>query len=334
MKKNSNIYEVAKLAGVSPMTVTRTFNGKAPVAARTKERVLEAAGKLDFRPNLLARDLKRGSTRSVGVLWSLCHPYSGAAQVRSISERLLRHGYSCHLADSLSNSELVVRCLEDFVGRRMDAVVLDDNRDITRDARIVTLLRRFDTVLLARRRSESPLEFDQVVCNQLPALRELFRCLKANGRKRLGIFNPRAEQMEMLRLLAAETELPIEFLPTPENRENNRTCEAKYIAERFPGTIPFDAFLSYVDETAAALMGHLLDRGLRVPEDIALCGYNNSSMAPFFRPPLASIDRGDSQVGPLLADLLLDRLTDPGRPRQIRRIDYQFIPRRSVGIQF
>ncbi len=339
MKQNANIYEVAELAQVSAMTVTRAFSGKAPVAEKTRRKIMEAAEKLNYRPSLFARKLSGGSTNSIGILWSLAPPHSSVRQVRDITIRMYNQGYACHVADSLSDEKIIKQCLGEFIDHRVDAVVLQDVCHVDEDGEITNLMKRLPACLMVVNELYPNLPFDQLVIDESEAIRDLMADFAAAGKKRPAYcFSSHSRKADLfLQELksqgfqgGAENLLNI-IITADMSNDRNWKAYAEYLDKTYPGEIPFDAFFVSTDECAAALIQYLKSRGLRVPEDIAVCGFNNSDISEFFAPPIASISREEEKVADAIEQMLMRRLSDPQAPKQILTLPLKYISRKSAG---
>lgn len=340
MKRNANIYEVAELAQVSAMTVTRAFNGKAPVAENTRRKILEAAEKLNYRPSLFARKLSGGSTNSIGILWSLAPPHSSVRQVRDISIHMYKLGYACHVADSLSDPKIIKQCLEEFIDHRVDAVIFQDPGRMEDAESFTGLLKRLPACIIVINKFNPKLPFDQLVIDESGAVRDALKHFAAAGKCNPAYFFSSLSRKKDLFLREMKNqgfaggEDHLLHVAVSDNMSNafNWNAYGKYLDDTYPDRIPFDAFLASTDECAAALIRDLKRRGLRVPEDIAVCGFNNSDMSEFFDPPIASISREESRVAGVIENMLVQRLGNPQLRQQVRTLSMKFIPRNSAGI--
>ncbi len=339
IRRNANIYEVAELAQVSAMTVTRAFSGNAPVAEKTRRKIMEAAEKLNYRPSLFARKLSGGSTNSIGILWSLAPPHSSVRQVRDISIRMYNQGYACQVADSLSNEKIIRQCLGEFIDHRVDAVVVQDIRHTGADNEILNLLKKLPACIVVVNELHQELPFDQLVIDESHAIRDVLAAFAAAGKKNPAYFySSHSRKVDIfLRELkrqgfrcGKESLLNITITANMTN-DHNWEAYADYLDTTYPEHIPFDAFFVSTDECAAALIQHLKRRGLRIPEDIAVCGMNNSDFSKFFEPPVASISREEEKVADAISGMLMNRLRNPEIARQIQTLYIKYIPRESAG---
>jgi DNA-binding LacI/PurR family transcriptional regulator len=184
------------------------------------------------------------------------------------------------------------------------------------------------------------LDIDVLFHDRLPAFREAADHLAAIGRRRPAFigawtsakyksaaFFERTSAHGMEILAGAEIDLgaigKIESIVT--------RCHAA-LEERFDGRdFPFDALMCTSDEIAVVAIDCLRRRGVRVPGDVAVVGFNNSPLAPYQFPPLASGDRRDNEVAAAVEEMLVARLDHPKMLPQRRMIAMRFVWRDSAG---
>ena len=340
-EKNANIYQVAELANVSAMTVARAFSGKAPVAERTRMRILEAAKQIGYRPNLLARGLRGGSTKTIGLLWSLCPPHSSIGQVRDISSRLMKHHYACQVVDSLSDPAIIRHSIGDFVDRRVDGVIFGDLMNMDYDRELIELLKRLPAVLLVVKKHCPELPFDQLVMDEDKSIADIAEHFIRTGRKHLLFLHSSGHESKVnaFRTVLKKYALPCGAGCASDISKRIDWNGAKFNWQVYPACFAdqeerygkYDGVICSTDEGAAVLMKKLLKDGRKVPEDIAVCGFNNSYMSEFFTPPIASVRRMESETAELIEQMILARLEDRAMKKQWKTIHMEFVHRESAG---
>ena len=331
MEKGPGLQEIAARAGVSAMTVSRALSGKGRIADTTRQRITAIAAELGYRPNLLARELKQGSSCCVGMLWSMSHPYNGVELLRTLSRKLLEAGFGSLVVDSMSDAVLVRRALEDFLARRVEILLLDDRMSLEKREPFVPLLRKFKSVILVKQHPFADVPFDQIVMDPVPALEDAVRFFKEQGRKHAAVLAPRSRHVELWKQLSQKYALPVEFLEPERDWRHDTTGEVAFLEKYYPRVLPFDVIFSMVDETALLLVDYLRSRGLDVPRDVAVCGFNNSVLTRLSNPALASLETTSARLGPAIEELLFDRIRDPERPPRRMTLPLRFFPRASAG---
>ncbi len=329
--KVASTIDVAKLAGVSHMTVARVFSGSGCVAAKTREQVLNAARQVNFRPNPLARGLRGGATRTIGVFWSLINP-SGLMASR-IANRLRAHDYVPYLVDQEQTAKRMVLTLEDLRRRGTDGLVVQAPEDVLSDPAALDVLGAFPAVVVVRM-SPGSVRFDEIVHDRLEAFREVARHFLRTGRRRpafMGNLAGNRQKWQAFAQVLSEGGIHVSdascidlaaFWPSD--------CIAT-LDKRFGKTFPFDSLVCTSDKLAVPSMHWLKSRGTRIPEDVAVVGANNRSMAPFFDPPLASIERKDDDIIEHIETMLFRRIANPGCPPDRATVRMSFLWRESAG---
>lgn len=338
--RRTTIHKVAEVANVSAMTVTRTFNGSGAVAAKTKSMILKVAAELGYRPSILAQSLRSGKTNSIGLLWSLGGPHDSIGLVRNISIRLMRKDYACHVADSLSDPQIIKQCLMDFCSRNVDGVIVQLDENLANDKEIHDLLREISNVVIVTPKALD-CGFDNLLLDRTQAIREIVDHFVVSGRKKVGFLSTtngtreRAfiEEIKSHNLACSDDSIiHVKGDCSINNAAQIRwDCFADTLKNKFNGKIPFDALICSADEGAGAVITYLDELGYKVPDDIAVSGYNNSAMAAYLRPPLASVDRRNQDVAENVTEILLNRIENKKLAPQRELLEMKFVHRKSAG---
>lgn len=321
----ATIRDVARQAGVSTMTVTRTFRGEL-VAKETSRRVMAAAATLNYHPNTGARILRGGKTMSVGIL------FSGPANnpvVRKLSEALLKCHYISYIADTLGDPALTQAALQDFVSRRVDAIIMHY------EAAYLPLLPELEQVsnlVLTSMENRLPLVRDCCFYNAGQAYREILTAAQQSGRKNLWTLG-RHTYIGIRQLFQLQAELGISLhhcetssYPSAPRYSNHADALRDLLKS---GERP-DGLFTMSDVAAAQSIRVLREFNLRVPEDVFVVGSDNSELADFCEVPIASIDMNLDKIAEQVVVLTLERLKNPGSPAQQKFSEARFIRRKSA----
>ncbi|MFH1614075.1 MAG: LacI family DNA-binding transcriptional regulator [Planctomycetota bacterium] len=335
--KPATIYEVAKLADVSRMTVTRTFAGKGSVAEATKKRVLESAQRLNYTPNLLARGLAGGATNSIGVLWSFTGNPMAPEMTRKISMRFQEKGFLTNISSLASSIDLDKRLLAEHAQRNIDGVVLQANGDHVCEENYQQLLHRFRAVVVVTDKL-LPIKFDQVVQDRLNCYRAVAEHFVKTGRKRPGIIIPVGGGKKKVATFVnflRDSGLDMSYEPVVDvvrNNMSNADAVRRTLEEKFQGkAFPYDSVMCSTDEAAIITISWLNRAGLRVPQDVAVVGFNNVELGKHLNPPLATSERFSEKAAAAIEKLLLNRLKNPDLDVQHEEIAMEFLWRESAG---
>ncbi len=338
------IAEVAREARVSKSAVSAAFRGSSSrsgtrLGQGTRQRIYEVARSLGYHPNPLAVGLNGGRTNTIGLLWSLGGPHSPETISRDMTLRMQKRGYLTHLADNLSDPEITLKLLGDFSRRRVDGIVLQADQVLQTPA-IFRQLEGFDAALVVGGGPpKDDLRIDYLHHDRLPAFVEAADHLARIGRRRpafLGTLTANRSKSGAFFGQARRHGMEVRpdaavNLDADEKKPLIHRCIAA-LEKRFGGReFPFDALMCTSDELAVVAIDFLRRRGLRVPQDVAVVGFNDNPLNPFQTPPLASGDRRDGEVAAAVEEMLFNRLERPDLPPQRRSIAARFVWRESAG---
>lgn len=347
------LQEIAARAGVSASTVGLVLNGrgdKLRISQRTQARIRQAAEDLNYAPNYLARGLSGQRTQSVGIVWSLCGPHDSVGAVQYLAHQSYQRGYTAHIAESMSDTEPMTRVLRDFSRRMVDGVILQvglkDCQDhatfLRQNAEWLKLLEGFHAVVLVTP-DVLHLPYDRVEQSCRPAYGQAVDHLLRQGRRRWAMVSN--DVVNYRKYHAIRSAMAERGLDATDFACHYLTClpDESGLVMRSPVPVPgqserirqalaeIDAVFCSSDNMAAVVMRWLQEAGRRVPEDIAVIGYNDQFLGTCLSPPLASIARNDLKVVEAAAELFFDRLENGASEPRYKSIDPRFVPRASAG---
>ena len=303
--RTATIYEVAARAGVSIATVSRTFSDGSKVAARTRDAVLEAAQELQYVPAAAARALAGRRTRALGaVLPHIDGPYYAQLLV-GFEVAASELGLSVVLALASPDGVRSTAAL-DLLGR-VDGVAFmaPSGADDAFVARVAGIR---PAVTVARGQVEGAEAIHDE--NREPA-RELTAHLLSHGRRRIGFVGRPEEGSDIAgRHRGCLDALEAEGLSLSRLLEADPVEEAgREVAEQIlSGPLDLDALVCGNDELALAVVARLTAAGVRVPEDIAVTGWDDTVAARYLTPGLTTVHQDVAELGALAALRLVARI--------------------------
>jgi DNA-binding LacI/PurR family transcriptional regulator len=333
LNKSATIRDVAESCGVSAMTVTRCF-GKGYIAPETRKKIEEAAWRLGYIPNQLAQTLRHGKSNIIGGLWLLSMPHLTTHAAYLLGNSIGKAGYTPWINNTLSQWKQVRTALRDFLSHQVAGLIFQANENLLSDKEIVQLLKGFSNLLLVVQK-KSDLPYDQLIHRRGPAIEEIIKYLTAKSYSKVCLLASKAGNRNEA-FTARVTDNPdIKYheIIRPHDTHpyvGEGICRA--LVEKYPDSMPFDAIISTSDEGAAAIVSELHKRGLKVPEDVAVIGSNDSDFSRYFNPPLATTSFLYDKVADTATKMLLNRMKNPDAEQQIKTIDMTFIPRESAGL--
>lgn len=303
--KLATLKDVALVAGVSARTVSNVVNGSVHVAEDTRKRVQEACDRLGYRPNLLARNLRSGRSKVIAlVVPEIGSPYFGELS-QAIIEEARRRGYVVLIDHTGGDSEQEKQFLSHSSASNLfDGVLLSPFR-VTGDELREILDVPF--VLLGPRLFDPA--FDHVSIDNVAAAAEATAHLLRQGRRRVAAIGDQDWIGSAVRTLGfrkahEDFGLPVqEDLIVPARHFTRQEGASAMSALIEAGKVP-DAVFCFNDLLALGAMRAIHEHGLRVPDDIAVIGFDNIEEGQYATPSLTTI-APDRQV---IAQLAVERL--------------------------
>lgn len=332
--------DISQKTGLSVATVSHVLNNRKGYKPATREKVLEAAKELSYEVNPLARGLQGKSTRTVGVLWSLGRP-NAEGVMREIALRVWRRGYVTYTADSLSDPDLLSDALADYIRRGVDAVILQADGYLLKNERILRQLKRFRAVVATVDEpiiDEIPAPIDLVVRDTHQVIRDIVDHFVASGRQApcfIGSLTSNQDKvlpfLSRLRHHNLPTESALLDIEEPSRPLNHFDYYYDALKKAFSGKPTFDAIITAADDGTGAVLVWLKERGLRVPEDVAISALGNSDLLRATTPPIAGVERNHTATADAIDRLLFERLEKQDSPSRCETIPLVPIWRESAG---
>jgi len=308
----STVYDVAAEAGVSTQTVSRVLNNYSKVSKDTRERVLAAIEKLHYEPNSLAQGLVTRRTKTIGVVvYDISNPFYGQL-VRGVSDTAYAGGYEVIIGNSDADPKKDISYLRVFSRRRVDgilATIADPSTShlgqwLHASCPVVFLDKFF--------RSES---CSFVTVNNRRASCEAVEHLLSLGHRRIGILTASStasdsiqERYEGYRVaLQSQGVAEDPRLVAVSERQNQDGGERAMETLLRAGGMPTAVFCSN-DAMAMGAMQAIYARGLRIPQDISVVGFDDVPVARLLRVPLTTVAQPIREMGSAAMGLLAERI--------------------------
>jgi LacI family transcriptional regulator len=325
--------DVAKRARVSTATVSRVLNDTAGVRPATRARVLRAVEELNYRPNLNARSLAGGQTRSIGMVVSnIANPFF-LDIFRSVEAGARQRGFEVLVANTDYDPDRLRASVDTILGRRVAGLALVVSETVPPSVAAIAAAGDVPVVLYDggghRLRGATHIRADyhtgmQRVVEYLHALGHR-RMAFIGHHARLGPLHARRQAFHS----ATEAYAPRVKVTAVENEDGmdgGRAAMRDLLASGFRPT----AVACVNDVMAVGAIRELHARGIRVPEDMSVTGFDNIALAEYTQPPLTTADVPREAVGRLLCEALLGA-TPPSPPRKEIVVETQLIVRESTA---
>ncbi|MFE6942439.1 LacI family DNA-binding transcriptional regulator [Streptomyces chartreusis] len=330
--------DVARRAGVSVATVSHVLNETRPVLPHTRQAVLDAMEELGYTPNTLARSLVTSRTRSIGLAVSaISNPYFTEI-LQGVEAAALEHGYSLLIADPHDDPVHERKVVQLLHERRVDGMIVAPSAD-PRELLAYLGRHKVPAVLLDRvvdAPADGSTEFDQVCADSAEPMARLVTHLAGLGHRRIGLvaglpgLSTTSERLAGYRDgLAAAGLAHDEGLVVHGNSESPGAEQATTALLSL--TSPPTALVTANNAMTMGALRSLRDHGLSVPDDIALCCFDDFAWADLFSPRLTAIAQPSRDIGAQAVSVLLDRLAAPDRPARTVRLPCTLVHRTSCG---
>jgi DNA-binding LacI/PurR family transcriptional regulator len=344
-KKPVTLADIAAEAAVTPMTVSRVMNSSGYVHTETRERVLRVAREMNYRRNGLARGLKRQCTETVGmVIGDIANPFA-AELTRGVREVLEERGYSLFICISEHKAKEDVQAFDSLADHRADGLIVATRASRSGNERLQELVDSGMPVSLIGRdfRHEHA---DLVMADNLKGGYEATRHLIDLGHKRIGFIG--ISLTEGLRLKRFQG-----YLEAMKDHglavEDNLIVGGREVVDQMPGysteEMGYNGMLKLLDLkdrptavfarndfTAMGALNAIKRAGLRVPEDIAVMGYDDIPLASHTSPMLTTVRQPTREQGRTAAELLLRRIEgDREQPRAEKTFECELVIRESTN---
>lgn len=326
----SKMSEVAALAGVTMITVSRVLNRPEKVALATREKVLAAIQKTGYVPNLMAGSLASNKSRIIGAIVPSIDNSIFADTVRGLSETLAAAGYQLLLGQSNYDVKVEEQLVATFMGRQVDGLVLTGgvHSDLTRQRLQQNQLPVVETWDLP----EHPIDMVAGFSNQ-QAGDAVARYLLGKGYKRLCFAggpdersSARLEGMRAALKGKSGVSLHVERLATGASFQGGRDVIATLLKK---GDFPQALFLGNDALAAGALMA-CQSLGIAVPQQLAIIGFADLDIAAVMAPALSSVQIPSREMGETAAQMLLAHLGGDKPAITVQDLGFTLIPRGST----
>ena len=330
-----NLKQVAELSGVSVRTVSNVVNGYQYVAPETRQRVQTAIDALGYRPNAAARSLRTGRTGLLAlVIPALDQPYF-AELARAVVQHATAAGYTVVLDQTDADRDRELDLLSGQPGRTMfDGLILNPltltSADIPeRPARPIVLLGERAIATSA----------DHVHIDNVAAARVATEHLIAGGRRHVAVIGTQdipSGQSARLRLqgaMIALAEAGLTAHPSLLRPSDTYTRMAGYTAmqEILDSGRSVDAVFCFNDSMAIGALRALRERRVRVPDDVAVVGFDDIEEGQFSAPPLTTVRPDKDAIARIAVERLVARIGGESGPGQEIEVGFDLVVRETTG---
>ncbi len=317
---SATIKDIAAKARVSVVTVSRAMNNKPDISAATKERILKIARQLRYTPNSLAKSMVTRKTHAVGLVMPNSKDPFYAEVIHGICQKLSEQGYSTVLCTSEDDADKELSVLHLLRERRVDGILL---YPVQRDQRYIQELKSSAVPYVLLNRHTNALKCDYVMNDNVAGALEAVNHLIEKGHKKITYVCARPDassaQERILGCKRAiqQNGLPPSALMVEYCDETIESCHR--LVKELVAHNNLHALFVWDDRLAIGALKAIQEEGLRIPQDIALVGYDGIEISAHLFPPLTTVLQPSLQIGQTAAQILLERLgsKERGNPKHV-----------------
>ncbi len=337
MEKKVALKDVAQHIGVSAALVSYVLNGKekeARVGADMAKRIKKAAAELNYQPNLIAKSLKMGKTKTIGLIVAdISNPFFSTI-ARIIEDEAKKHGYVVIFGSSDESAEKQLDLIDVFSTRLVDGFIIAPAAGT--EEQIENIIRRGVPVVLMDRFFPG-LKVDCVHINNYNASYKAVKQLIKNGRRKIGMLAYDTAQSHMqdrkqgykAALKENNIRFKKEWLIEASYQHIEKDVAAKLKSLLKP--LQVDALFFATNSLAVAGLKEINKLGIKVPDDLAIISFDQSEAFDFFYSPVTYVSQSLTDIGKETVRLILNRLNNKSKKNSDVIVEAKLIVRESCG---
>lgn len=313
--KKATMKDVALLCNVSSMAVSKVLSGKGGISKETAERIRAAAKKLNYRPNLIAKSLRMNATRTLGVVISDSSHLLFAKMLKAIGDSADDNGYSIIISNTGQSPEREKKSIRTLMEKRIDGLLLAAPIHVDEESMAEVRDGGIPVALLMRSGGDN---FDTVINDNYLGAYQMVDYMAKTGSNRIYMINlPRESQSGRERLRGYKRALKDNGIPF--NAKDVCYCQP-YIEDGRASMLALlergvrsGAVFCGCDVVAIGAIRAAIEKGVQIPGDIRIGGYDDIELLDDLRVPLTTMRQPVHDMGVAGIELLLRRIRDPDR---------------------
>ncbi|PWJ57056.1 LacI family transcriptional regulator [Dyadobacter jejuensis] len=334
--KPTTLKDLSRHLSLSTSTISRALLNHKNIHPETRKRVLEAAEMLGYQPNTTALNLRYGKSKSIGlVVPEMVTPFS-ANVLKGIQAFLNNIGYKVIIlvSDESPDTERDnLTLLERF---NVDGIILNLCHETYNQALYAQIMERGTPIVFFDRIPGNALDVSKVIVNDHIQASLMAEHLISTGCKRIvhlmgppTVRNATERAAGYQRILVKHGIFDPELMVKTHGTTFGHGKEA--VKELLKKGIAFDSIFAFTDTLAIGAMNYLLEQGIRVPEEVAICSFSGTELSTSVFPQLSSVEQPLKEMGEAAARLLMDKIQDSSSDSRTLVLDAKLIYRGSTA---
>lgn len=322
-RKKVSLKDFAAELGISVSTVSRALKNHPDISQEVKQKVNALARKWGYHINTTSIGFKNPATKTIGVIVPDIVRYFYSSIISGIENFAKENGYFIVIANSHENYEKEIECVQNLIKLNVDGIIVCLTQETT-DYKHFDLARQKDIPLVFFDRVCRTNEFSSVIADNSEAAKEIVNHLHQSGSNKIAhIAGPKSLNITKERIAGYLMSLNDNELTFDKNMllycDLTHKSAISAVDKLFSSSSVPDAIFCVNDTVAYVAMKEIKKRGLRIPDDIALTGFNDEFHSTIVEPSLTTVLHPTDEMGKETARLLISQIesAQPHAPRQI-----------------
>jgi len=331
--KLTTMSDIAKAVGVSVMTVSKVLNNKPNVRETTRQKVLNAAHKLGYKPNLIARSMRLNQTKTIGLVISDSSFSFFPSVIKGIEDCAVRNGYSILLCNTNGDHQTEKEKIDLLMNKRVDGIILAASTFISPED--TGYLASLGVPFIYAIRIPMDPSADCVANDNYNGASMMIDYLIRTGSRNIHFINMKSVSTSSLdRLEGYRKTLEKNNIAYDEEiiYAIDHTVDAGYSLTKRLLSYGKDmkAIFCGCDVIAIGVMEAILEMGYKIPDDIRVASYDDIDFAQYLQVPLTTVRQPKYSIGIKSMETLINRINNPGMEPQIVMLESELVIRKST----
>jgi len=306
------IHDISKALNIDSSTVSRALNNSPRVSVKTREKIQKKATELGYQRNSLASNLRTNRTNTIGVIIPRIARHFFATVIAGIEETAYEEGYNVVICQSLESLDREIKIMNSLASNRVDGILISTSMETSKFDHIKSYLENNNPVVFIDRPSEAFPECSNISIDNFKASYDATKLLIEKGRKHIAHFSgPQniglyKERTEGYMSALQEHNISINknyIFESILSEEDGISCAKKLL--EYP---EIDGLYSANDTAAISAIQYLKTKGIQIPKQIAVIGFNNDPISEVIEPSLTTIHQPGFEMGKLATEILVHQI--------------------------
>ncbi len=313
MKENkTTIHDISKALNIDSSTVSRALNNSERVSLKTRTKIQKKANELGYQRNSLASNLRTNKTNTIGVIIPRIARHFFATVIAGIEETAYESGYNVVICQSLDSLDREQKIMNSLASNRVDGILISTSMETSTYQHIKSYIDNNNPVVFIDRPCKEFSNCSSISIDNFKASYEATSLLIKNGRKHIvhfsgpqniGLYRDRKNGY-LQALKDHRIDIRKEYIYESNLSEEEGVTGAKSILKHKE----IEALYAANDTSAISAIQYLKNKGIKIPEQIAVIGFNNDPISEIIEPSLTTIHQPGFEMGKISTEILINQI--------------------------